>query len=64
MGQKKIFVDCFYKLLNANHFFYQSYFFQVNFDDPDFERFPKFRDAKAVEAVVGPGDVIYIPMYW
>nr|ASL69981.1 factor inhibiting HIF [Strongylocentrotus purpuratus] len=37
---------------------------QVNFDDPDFERFPKFRNAKAVEAVVGPGDVIYIPMYW
>ncbi|XP_071496649.1 hypoxia-inducible factor 1-alpha inhibitor-like [Diadema antillarum] len=37
---------------------------QVDFDKPDFKRFPRFREAKAVEAVVGPGDVIYIPMYW
>nr|CAB3252828.1 hypoxia-inducible factor 1-alpha inhibitor [Phallusia mammillata] len=37
---------------------------QVNFSNPDYQRFPKFRDAHAVEAIVGPGDVLYIPMYW
>ncbi|XP_078659529.1 hypoxia-inducible factor 1-alpha inhibitor-like [Branchiostoma floridae x Branchiostoma belcheri] len=37
---------------------------QVDFDKPDYNRFPKFRYASGVEAVVGPGDVLYIPMYW
>ncbi|CAK8684185.1 hypoxia-inducible factor 1-alpha inhibitor-like [Clavelina lepadiformis] len=37
---------------------------QVDFSKPDFERFPKFRNARAMEAIVGPGDVLYIPMYW
>nr|XP_039272674.1 hypoxia-inducible factor 1-alpha inhibitor-like [Styela clava] len=37
---------------------------QVDFDNPDFTRFPKFQHVKAIEAIVGPGDVLYIPMYW
>lgn len=37
---------------------------QVDFDNPDYERFPKFHEIKGQEAVVGPGDVLYIPMYW
>ncbi|XP_064614715.1 hypoxia-inducible factor 1-alpha inhibitor-like [Liolophura sinensis] len=37
---------------------------QVDFDNPDFEKFPKFRNVKAVSALLGPGDVLYIPMYW
>lgn len=37
---------------------------QVNFDSPDFERFPKFNNITGVDAVVGPGDVLYIPNYW
>ncbi|KAG1659181.1 Hypoxia-inducible factor 1-alpha inhibitor [Nymphon striatum] len=37
---------------------------QVDFDDPDFSRFPKFRDLIGYEATVKPGDVLYIPMYW
>uniref|UniRef100_T1JJC4 JmjC domain-containing protein n=1 Tax=Strigamia maritima TaxID=126957 RepID=T1JJC4_STRMM len=37
---------------------------QVDFDNPDYERFPKFREIEAMEAVVEPGDVLYIPMYW
>ena len=38
----------------------------VDFKDPDFERFPKFRDAleKARVAELGPGDAIYIPSLW
>ncbi|VDI57843.1 hypoxia-inducible factor 1-alpha inhibitor (HIF hydroxylase), partial [Mytilus galloprovincialis] len=37
---------------------------QVDFDNPDFEKFPKFRNATGFETIVGPGDVLYIPIYW
>ncbi|XP_072050886.1 hypoxia-inducible factor 1-alpha inhibitor-like [Amphiura filiformis] len=37
---------------------------QVNFDDPDYERFPKFKEVKALEGFINPGEVLYIPMYW
>jgi len=37
---------------------------QVDFERPDYARFPKFREARGQEAVVGPGDVLYIPIYW
>ncbi|KDR18274.1 hypoxia-inducible factor 1-alpha inhibitor-like [Zootermopsis nevadensis] len=37
---------------------------QVDFERPDYTRFPKFREARGQEAIVGPGDVLYIPIYW
>ncbi|XP_073452690.1 hypoxia-inducible factor 1-alpha inhibitor [Aquarana catesbeiana] len=37
---------------------------QVDFENPDLERFPNFRNVVGYETVVGPGDVLYIPMYW
>ncbi|EGW03881.1 Hypoxia-inducible factor 1-alpha inhibitor [Cricetulus griseus] len=37
---------------------------QVDFDNPDYESFPNFRNVVGYETVVGPGDVLYIPMYW
>ena len=38
----------------------------VDFHAPDFERFPRFRDAleTAQEAVLEPGDAIFIPSMW
>lgn len=38
----------------------------VDFLDPDFERFPKYREALAAArtAVLEPGDAIYIPSLW
>ncbi|KAJ3660275.1 hypothetical protein Zmor_004730 [Zophobas morio] len=36
----------------------------VDFEHPDNAKFPKFKDAKGCEAIVGPGDVLYIPIYW
>jgi len=38
----------------------------VDFAAPDFERFPKFRDAwsHALVAELGPGDAIFIPALW
>lgn len=41
-----------------------SIYLQVDFDRPDYTRFPKLADARGQEAVVGPGDVLYIPIYW
>ncbi|XP_055517848.1 hypoxia-inducible factor 1-alpha inhibitor isoform X2 [Leucoraja erinacea] len=37
---------------------------QVDFENPDYERFPNFRNIVGYETVVGPGDVLHIPMYW
>ncbi|ELU06865.1 hypothetical protein CAPTEDRAFT_183371 [Capitella teleta] len=37
---------------------------QVDFENPDYERFPLFKDVAGQEAVLGPGDVLFLPMYW
>lgn len=44
--------------------FLNVFFYQVDFDNPDYEKFPNFRNVVGYETVVGPGDVLYIPMYW
>jgi len=38
----------------------------VELDDPDYGRFPRFRDAMASArvAVLGPGDALYLPSMW
>ncbi|MFX7984900.1 cupin-like domain-containing protein, partial [Acinetobacter baumannii] len=38
----------------------------VDFHQPDFERFPRFRDALAAgeAAELAPGDAVYIPSMW
>lgn len=43
---------------------YLGFGFQVDIDNPDFEMYPKLHDIAGYEAVVEPGDVLYIPMYW
>ncbi|KAI0215867.1 Hypoxia-inducible factor 1-alpha inhibitor [Lamellibrachia satsuma] len=37
---------------------------QVDFENPNYESFPLFRNVKGYEAILGPGDVLYLPMYW
>ncbi|XP_062513508.1 hypoxia-inducible factor 1-alpha inhibitor-like [Corticium candelabrum] len=37
---------------------------QINFDAPDYNKFPRFRDAVGYEAIVRPGDLLYIPLNW
>jgi len=38
--------------------------FEVNAFEPDYERFPKLRQAVCFEAELGPGDIIFIPEGW
>lgn len=56
----------FHRLLlkRIRYRFLFCFILQVNFDNPDFEKFPKFLEIEGVEAVLGPGDVMYIPIYW
>ena len=37
---------------------------QVDLYHPDLRRFPKFAHARPLEAVLRPGDVLYLPQYW
>lgn len=37
---------------------------QVNLSDADMERFPRVQQARAVEVVLVPGDVLYMPPLW
>lgn len=37
---------------------------RVDLEHPDFERFPRVRDARPVVAELGPGDMLYIPRLW
>lgn len=41
-----------------------SIIFQADLDNLDYETFPKLRNLHGVQAVIGPGDVLYIPIYW
>uniref|UniRef100_A0A1B6JCP7 JmjC domain-containing protein n=1 Tax=Homalodisca liturata TaxID=320908 RepID=A0A1B6JCP7_9HEMI len=53
--------ECFYPHPVYHPYDRQS---QVDFDEPDHTRFPRFAEARGQEAVVGPGDVLYIPQFW
>lgn len=37
---------------------------QVDLENPDYSRFPNMRNLRGVQTVVGPGDVLYIPIFW
>ncbi|XP_062522171.1 hypoxia-inducible factor 1-alpha inhibitor-like [Corticium candelabrum] len=37
---------------------------QVDFDNPNFDMFPRFREAHGYETILAPGEVLYIPSYW
>ena len=37
---------------------------QVDLENPDFIRFPRAAEVHPVEAILNPGDVLYIPPYW
>ena len=38
--------------------------FKVDLDNPDYERFPRLKELRGRQAILGPGDVLYLPVYW
>lgn len=40
------------------------YDYQVEPDQPDFERYPRFRNAAPVECTIGPGETVFVPSNW
>eukprot|EP01121_Diplochlamys_sp_Union-15-3_P013126 TRINITY_DN4038_c0_g1_i2.p1 TRINITY_DN4038_c0_g1~~TRINITY_DN4038_c0_g1_i2.p1 ORF type:complete len:345 (+),score=48.58 TRINITY_DN4038_c0_g1_i2:54-1088(+) len=37
---------------------------QVNFDHPNFTATPNYKNAKGLQVVLDPGEVLYLPPYW
>lgn len=37
---------------------------QVDFDNPDLEQYPRYANVSFIEAVLEPGDLLYVPPYW
>ncbi|KAG0287463.1 Lysine-specific demethylase 8 [Linnemannia gamsii] len=37
---------------------------QVNVEEPDLERHPRFAEAEYVETILAPGEMLYIPFQW
>lgn len=38
---------------------------RINIDEPDYEQFPAFRNARPVaEFILGPGDLLFLPPFW
>ena len=54
-------LDALYRYPNAHPLAGSS---QVNLSAPDLSLHPRFANAKLREAVVGPGDVLYLPSWW
>ena len=45
-------------------FIYLVNIFQVDLENPDYERFPKFKNVKGYETILAPGEVLYMPSTW
>jgi lysine-specific demethylase 8 len=42
----------------------RTHYSPVNVGRPDLDRFPLFREVETLEAVVGPGEILFIPVRW
>jgi hypothetical protein len=43
---------------------YVDVYSPIDLDAPDLVRYPAFKDVKVLEAVVGPGDTVFLPLGW
>ncbi|QDL09655.1 cupin-like domain-containing protein [Brasilonema octagenarum UFV-E1] len=37
---------------------------QLNIDQPDIDKFPQFRNAKYIECILEPGEILFFPSFW
>ncbi|MBW4556601.1 MAG: cupin-like domain-containing protein [Trichormus sp. ATA11-4-KO1] len=40
---------------------YDWRWFKVNPENPDFDKYPKYKNARPIEIIVNPGDILYMP---
>jgi lysine-specific demethylase 8 len=53
--------DClYYPCLRLGHVHYSP----VDIEEPDYDQFPKYRDATPTEVTLEPGDILFIPVRW
>lgn len=48
------------------HPWYSRFFWcsQVNINQPDFKKFPNFREATPLEVIINPGEILFLPVGW
>ncbi|MEP6922450.1 MAG: cupin-like domain-containing protein [bacterium] len=66
-GRKKLILippqqsrSLYYPSLNLGHVNYSP----VDIEAPDFDRFPLFKNARPIEVMLEPGEVLFIPVRW
>ena len=37
---------------------------RVDSENPDYQRFPRFRNARGIRFILAPGELLYLPRYW
>lgn len=42
----------------------KNHFSPIDFDKPDYERFPRYRQATPIEFEMGPGETLFLPVGW
>lgn len=66
----KDYIAAMYKFTHDDHIIQDCYprqvvsWCSVDLDRPDFEKFPYFKHAKALEVTLKPGEVLYLPSLW
>lgn len=53
--------DCLYPFPTTSQI---PFLGQVDIDNPDYDKFPRLKDARSMEAILNPGDMIFIPLNW
>jgi len=52
------------KMYKTNKYFFFSLWSEVDFSNPDYEKYPLYKDVEIKEIILNAGDGIYIPRNW
>ncbi|NEQ68256.1 MAG: cupin-like domain-containing protein [Symploca sp. SIO2D2] len=65
-GRKKwvIFPKDQQDLLYTPSYLSLNYFSPINYENPDYEKYPKYKEATPIEFVLEPGETLYLPSGW
>ena len=51
-------------MYKTNKYFFFSLWSEVDFSNPDYEKYPLYKDVEIKEIILNAGDGIYIPRNW